>query len=91
MNNDTISWACRQNRPYLCRPKLGCSNQHDEEHRQALLQRKKETGYYWSPLDFYSAALNTIVGGMNRVEYMLRKFRARHSTGRTSFGNMGGN
>lgn len=76
--NDTISWACRQNRPWLCRPELGCSNQHDEEHRQALLKRKQETGYFWSPMDFYTAAVNTIVGGlMSSPETILRMMHAR--------------
>lgn len=81
MNNDNRSWACRQGRPWLCRPDMqnGCSKHADPEafeaHRQQLLERKKRTGYLWSPYDFYTTAVNTIVGGLDPIEYVKRSVK----------------
>jgi hypothetical protein len=72
MNNDFKSWACRQGRLWLCRPDLDCNHSFSEEHRLTLLGRKLKTGYLWSPLEFYTATVNTIAGGIDRIAYVKR-------------------
>lgn len=54
MINDTISWACRQGRPWLCREDMACSKTHDRAHQAEIRARKAEGKKLWDPNDWYT-------------------------------------
>lgn len=45
-DSNTISWACRQGRPHLCRVDMQCSRSHDPVHQAEIIARLNERHPY---------------------------------------------